>query len=310
MTGAAAATANTLDASTVNDPAGIHAEPMGVDLGARIHGVDLSQPLSEAAFERILDLFHQYAVVFFRDQRITPRQLVDFSARFGELDVHHMTEHVFPDLPWVRVLSNAKREGRTIGITRGGMHWHSDLSYKPQTALATLLYGVRCPPQGADTQFVSMSAAWTTLPAELQRRLAPMRAVHDRNFRYSQLYPNRPPLTPEQVAKVPPAEHPLVVRHPATGEPSLFVARDVVSHLVGVPEAEGRALIDELEALATQHARIYSHRWQAGDVLVWDNRCTLHRATPFEFDRETRTLYRTQVRGARPQPAFPTALHT
>lgn len=289
------------------DPASIHAEPMGGALGARIHGVDLSRPLSEAAFARVLELLHRHAVVFFRDQQLTPRQLVDFSARFGELDVHHMTEHVFPDLPWVRVLSNAKRDGRTIGITRGGMHWHSDLSYKPKTALATLLYGVECPPEGADTQFVSMSAAWRALPADLQRRLAPMRAVHDRNFRYSQLYPSRPPLTPEQVAKVPPVEHPLVVRHPATGDPALYVARDVVSRLVGVEEAEGRTLIDELETLATREENIYSHRWQAGDVLVWDNRCTLHRATPFEFGRHTRTMYRTQVRGTAPQPAFPQA---
>jgi taurine dioxygenase len=294
-------------ADGVNDPRGIRAEPMGGPLGARIHGVDLSQPLSEAAFDRVLELFHRHQVVFFRDQRITPQQLVAFSARFGELDVHHMTEHVFPDLPWVRVLSNAKRDGRTVGITRGGMHWHSDLSYKPQTALATLLYGLECPPEGADTQFTSMSAAWLALPESMRRRLVGLRAVHDRNFRYAQLYPNRPPLTAEQVAKVPPSEHPLVVRHPATGEPALFVARDVVSHLVGVDAAEGRALIDELEAFATRPGQVYSHRWQAGDVLVWDNRCTLHRATPFAFDEYTRTMYRTQVRGAAPEAAWPEA---
>jgi len=287
-----------------NDPQHIHATRIGVHLGAQIHGVDLSRPLSDAAFARVLALFHEHAVVFLRSQRITPAQLAQFSARFGELDVHHMTEHVFPDLPWVRVLSNAKREGREIGITRGGMHWHSDLSYKPHTALLTALYGVDCPPEGADTQFVSMGAAWAALPQDTQRRIAGLRAVHDRNFRYSALYPNRAPLTAEQVAKVPPVEHPLVIRHPVTGRPALFVAKDVVSHVIGMDPAQSRRLIDELEAFATRPEFVYSHRWQSGDLVLWDNRCTLHRATPYAFDRYTRTLHRTQVRGTVPAPAF------
>lgn len=287
-----------------NDAAGIHATPAQAPLGAEVHGVDLAQPLGDAAFARILELFHQHAVIVLRGQRLTPAQLVAFSARFGALDVHHMTEHVFPDLPQVRVLSNARKEdGSTAGITRGGMHWHSDLSYKPVTALATLLYGVECPAEGADTEFASASAAWAALPDEARQRLAGLTAVHDRNFRYSALYPNRAPLTAEQVSKVPPVEHPLVVVHPVTGSPALFVAKDVVSHVVGMDRAQGRALIDELEAFITRPAFVYAHRWSAGDLVVWDNRCTLHRATPYAFDRDTRTLWRTQVRGSAPRAA-------
>jgi taurine dioxygenase len=288
-----------ITAACANDARRISATRMSPHLGAEIHGVDLSQPLDDAAWARIRELFHEHQVVFFRGQRITPEQLVAFSARFGELDIHHMTEHVMPHLPQVRVLSNAKKGGREIGITRGGMHWHSDLSYKPVPALATLLHGIDCPPEGADTQFVSMYAALETLPAERARELHGRRAVHDRNYRYSMLYPNRPPLTPEQIAKVPPVEHPLVRVHPATRREALYVAKDVVSRVVGVEEAESRALIDALEAHATQPDRIYSHKWQAGDVLVWDNRCTLHRATPYD-NRHTRTLHRTQVKGEAP----------
>ena len=278
--------------------------PMPSPLGAEIRGIDLAHPPGTATFSHILASLHRHGVIFFRGQTLTPEQLAAFSACFGELDVHHMTEHVFPHLPQVRVLSNVKMEGKAVGITKGGMHWHSDLSYKPQPAMVTLLYATECPPHGADTQFADMCGAFAALPPEKQSQLRGLRTVHDRNYRYSALYPNRPPLTPEQVAKVPPVEHPLVRVHPATGEPSLFIAKDVVSMIIGMPQDAGRELIDELEALATQPQFIYSHQWQRGDVLVWDNRCTLHRATPYD-PAYRRTLYRTQVKGDTPVPAQP-----
>jgi taurine dioxygenase len=280
----------------------IRARPLTTHLGAEIHGVDLSRTLSDAQFACILEFFHRHCVIFFRDQVLDAAQLAAFSARFGELDVHHMTEHTLPGLPQVRVLSNVKKDGKAIGISYSGMHWHSDLSYKEKPGLATLLYALECPPTGADTQFVSMYAAYEALPAERRHRLAKLQAVHDRNYRYSSLYPDRPPLSPEQIAKVPPVVHPLVVQHPVTGRATLFVAKEVVSGVVGMEAREARHLIDELEAFATRPEFMYSHKWRVGDVLVWDNRCTLHRATPFET-RYRRTLYRTQVRGAAPVAA-------
>jgi len=289
-----------MNSQTNNTPATtLSVRPMSEKLGAEIRGVDLSAPLDAQAFAAILQTLHRYGVIFFRGQKLTPEQLAAFSRCFGELDIHHMTEHVFPNLPQVRVLSNVKKDGVSIGITKGGMHWHSDLSYKPQPALVTLLYAVECPPTGADTQFADMYAAFDELPGEKRRTLQTLRAMHDRNYRYSALYPGRPPLTPEQVAKVPPVEHPLVRVHPATGRPALFVAKDVVSRIIGMAEDESRALIDELEAFATRPDRVYSHKWQPGDVVVWDNRCTLHRATPYE-PQYRRTLYRTQVKGEAP----------
>lgn len=280
----------------------ITAEPMTPHIGAEIRGVDLSRPLEDAQFARILEHFHRHGVIFFRGQKLDAAGLAAFSARFGELDVHHMTEHTMPGLPQVRVLSNVKKDGKAIGISYGGMHWHSDLSYKPAPALATLLYALQCPPAGADTQFADMAGAFAALPPERQQALRGLEAVHDRNYRYAALYPNRPPLSPEQIAKVPPAVHPLVTVHPATGRPALFLAKDVVSGIVGMDEPAARKLIDELEAFATRPEFVYAHKWQTGDVLVWDNRCTLHRATPFDT-RHGRTLYRTQVRGVAPLAA-------
>jgi taurine dioxygenase len=275
---------------------------MTAHLGAEIRGIDLTQPLGDAAFARILEFFHRHCVIVFRGQKLDAAQLAAFSARFGELDVHHMTEHTLPGLPQVRVLSNVKKDGKPIGVSYGGMHWHSDLSYKEKPGLATLLYAIQCPPSGADTQFASMYAAYEALSAAKRSELASLNGVHDRNYRYAALYPNRPPLTPEQTAKVPPVVHPLVVRHPATARAALYVAKDVVSGIVGMDDLAARKLIDELEAFATGTEFVYSHKWQVGDVLVWDNRCTLHRATPFDT-RYGRTLYRTQVKGAVPVSA-------
>jgi taurine dioxygenase len=282
--------------------AGPTVKPSEACLGAEISGIDLSQPLSNAVFAEVLDAFHRYVVICFRDQQLTPQQLADFSARFGELDVHHMTENTLPLLPQVRILSNVVKDGKAAGIARGGMHWHSDLSYKKQPALATLLYGIECPPEGADTQFASMYEAYDALTVEIKAEIKGRQAMHDRNYRYSQLYPNRPPLSAEQVAKVPPVAHPVVRIHPVTKRPSLYIAKDVVSEIIGMPENEGRKLIDELEAFATQPRFVYSHKWRAGDLIVWDNRCSLHRATPYD-NQYRRTLHRTQIKGEAPIPA-------
>jgi len=277
-------------------------KPSGVCLGAEIGGIDLAQPLSEEQFREILEAFHRYGVIYFRDQKLLPEQLAAFSARFGELDIHHMTEHTLPHLPQVRILSNVVKDGKAVGIVHGGMHWHSDLSYKEQPALATLLYGLECPPEGADTLFADMYAAYDALPSETKAKLQGRRAVHDRAFRYVQLYPNRRPLTPEQIAKVPPVKHPVIRIHPATRKPCLYVAKDVVSEIVGIPYEEGRTLIDELETFATDSRFVYAHKWRPNDLIVWDNRCTLHRATPYD-SKYRRTLHRTQVKGEIPIPA-------
>lgn len=269
--------------------------PFTPHFAAEIRGVDLSKPLSDAMVSTVLDVFHRYGVIVFRDQKLTLDQFADFGARFGRLDVHYTAQHTLSHRPQVRVLSNAKKEGKPIGSALAGLYWHSDLSFQKVPALATLLYGIDCPPEGADTQFANMCDAYDALPEDMKRRLVGLRAVHDRNYRYAQLYPSRPPLTPEQIARVPPVEQPMVCVHPATGRKALFIAKEIVSHVVGMDVEEGRRLIEDLERFATQPQFVYSHGWRNDDVVVWDNRCTLHRATPYENTKYTRTLHRVQV---------------
>ena len=173
--------------STTTGPDSIHVVPLGPGIGAEVTGVDLSTPLSDATFAAVLDAFHQHAVIVLRGQTLSPRDLVAFSRRFGALDIHHLTEHTLPAHPEVRVLSNVKKDGRPIGAAKAGRHWHSDLSYKKEPASATLLYGVETPPEGADTLFANMYAAYEALSDDIERKVTGKTAVHDRNFRYSEM---------------------------------------------------------------------------------------------------------------------------
>jgi len=286
----------------MSDAARIEAHPVSKGFVAEVTGVDLSQPLSDEAFARVLEHFHRYRIVFFRGQRLEPAQLAEFGARFGPLEVHHLPDHLMQSLPQVRVISNEVKDGKALGAVNAGMYLHSDLSYNPRPALATLLYGVECPPVGGETRFADMVAAYAALPEALKARIRGRTHIRDRSYRYNEFYPNRPPLTPEQIAAVPPVEHPMVRIHPTTGELALYISAGSCSHIVGMDVEEGRRLLRELEAFATQPQFVYSHRWQKGDLVVWDNRVTLHCATsctpPYR-----RTMQRVQAIGEQPIPA-------
>lgn len=287
-------------ATATTEKQSVKVKPLETVIGAEIEGVDLSQPLPEPAVDTILDAFSKYGVLVFHGQDLDPKSLSRFTSYFGPLEIHHMAEKPFPDYPEVRILSNVRKDGSLIGANRAGRHWHSDLSYIKETGLATFLYCVETPPTGGDTLFAGMQAAYDALPEETKRKIEGRTALHDRNFRYSELYPDRKPLTAEQVAAVPAVEHPVVIRHPVTGRKALFVSKDVVSRIVGMDEAESRALIDELEAFATQERFLYRHKWKVGDLVVWDNRSTLHQATGYDEAKHRRLMYRTQAKGTVP----------
>ncbi len=275
----------------------------GTTFAAVVCGVDVAQPLSTEAFNRLLEIFHRYRVMCLRGQSLSPRQLADFAARFGELKDYHLADYMIPDVPQVRILSNETVGGKSVGATNAGMYWHSDLSYRPRPAGATLLYGLTCPPEGGNTLFADMVAAYAALPDDMRQRITGLTTVRDRSYRYNEIYPNRPPLTEAQKTAVPPVEHPLVRVHPVTGEKALYVSAGSCSHVPGMDVDEGRKLIAQLEAFATQPRFVYSHAWQAGDLVIWDNCATLHCATPFDVHNYIRKMHRVQALGGRPIPA-------
>lgn len=275
--------------------------PLSPNTGAEIEGVDLSQPVSDETFVQIHDAFLKHGVLLFRDQEITPERHIAFSRRFGELENFIYSQFLLPGYPEILVLSNIVEGGRQVGAAgRAGAEWHTDLSYMREPSLGSLLYCLECPPDEGDTEFANMYAAYEALPEEKRRWLECLRAVHDLDYHLKTFMPHRPPLTDEQKAKTPPVAHPAVRTHPETVRRALFVNYNVVSHFEGVDVEESRRILRELTAFATQPQFVFRHRWRPGDLVIWDNRCTMHRLIPYDEERLRRRMHRTTVKGDRP----------
>lgn len=272
--------------------------------GAEVLGLDLSRPVSDADFERIQRAHWDHHVLVFRGQRITPAQQVAFSRRFGPLQIHVQRRFQLLGHPEVLVVSNIRdTQGDPIGLGDAGVFWHSDLSYKERPSLGSLLHAQELPNVGGDTLFADQHAAYDALPEATRQRIAGLRAEHSYLARYDELRrrnPWRPALTPGQIAEVPPVVHPVVRTHPATGRKALFVSEHFTTRIVGLPEADSRALLDELFAAGVRPEFTYRHRWQPHDMVFWDNRSVLHLATGTP-DTECRKLYRTTIEGDAPR---------
>ena len=271
-------------------------------LGAEILGLDLSRPLSPRYFQRIHKAHLDHHLLVFRDQRITPQQQVDFSRRFGPLQIHVLRNFQLPSHPEVLIISNIIEDGKPIGLGDAGHFWHSDLSYKEKPSLGSLLHAQELPEEGGDTLFANMHLAWDTLPAALRHAVRDARAEHSYLAQYEELRrrsPFRPALTRAQIDEVKPVVHPVVRTHPETGRQALFVSEHFTTRIVGIPEDESRALLAELFAHSVLPSHVYRHRWAPHDLVFWDNRSLMHLAggTP---DHLRRKLYRTTIEGDTP----------
>lgn len=268
-------------------------------LGAEILGLDLNRPLPQRDFQRIHKAHLDHHLLVFRDQRITPQQQVDFSRRFGPLQIHVLRNFQLPSHPEVLIISNIIENGKPLGLGDAGHFWHSDLSYKEKPSLGSMLHAQELPLEGGDTLFANMHLAYDTLPAALRHAVQGLRAEHSYLAQYEELRrrsPFRPALTQAQIDEVKPVEHPVVRTHPETGRKALFVSEHFTTRIVGIPEDESRALLAELFAHSVKPEHVYRHRWAPHDLLFWDNRSLMHLAggTP---DHLRRKLYRTTIEG-------------
>lgn len=272
--------------------------PSGAALGADISGIDLATEFNEATFARILDAWHEHSVLRFRGQTLDDDALAEFSRRFGELDMAPLTPNgapYIPERPEITVLSNIVVAGKAMGaLGNSELVWHQDMSYNELPPKASLLYGLEVPAQGGDTQFYSLYAAYDALPSDLAKRIEGVYCKHDATrtssgelrHGYEQSYSNE---------ERPGAAHPLVARHPASGRCALYLGRRPNAWIVGMTDAESDALLNELWAHVDNNDFVWTQQWQAGDLVIWDNRCTLHRRN--QLDPATRRLmHRTQVR--------------
>lgn len=268
---------------------------------AEVSGIDLSRALDNESFDRLHRAFLDHSILVFRGQKLSNEQHIEFSRRFGELEIHTAKHWLLPEYPEILVLSNRGEEG-TKPIVNGGAFWHSDITYKARPPLGSLLYALEVPPEGGDTLYADMYGAYETLDEETKRRVEGLRAIHRYADRYRQMAredTERPALTAEQLAEVPDVEHPLVRTHPETGRRALFVNEGFTVGIVGMDESQSRALLESLFAHSTRDELVYRHRWHAGDLVFWDNRCTMHRATEYDLCH-TRSMRRTTISGSVP----------
>jgi len=268
--------------------------------GAEIEGLDLRRPIGPALEQAILDAFLEHHVLVFRGQTLTPEQQAAFTLNFGPLEEHVIRLANGEKAPLVQPVTNLDAEGRPTRTphTHGNYYWHTDKSYHRVPSLATLLHAVEVPAAGGDTQFANMALAYRALPEERKRALAGLRVVH--SWEANRRNTGNRPATAEEIRERPPVTHPLVRTHPDSGDKVLYLGYHV-SHVEGMPEAEGRALLFGLLEEATRPKFVYTHRWRQGDLAMWDNRCLLHRAVAnYAMDKERRVLMRTVVRGSVP----------
>ena len=296
---------------------GVTITPIHPCLGARVTGVDLSAPLDEVSFRRIFDAFQEHSVLVFHDQRLRDEPQMAFSRRFGPLEetikATGRENRLHPNLV---DLSNTDpdHDGRLMDWTdrrmlyqSGNQLWHTDSSFKPVPAMASLLSGREVPPVGGETEFVSMRYAYATLPEETRRRLEGRVAVH--SILYSRSTIAKGLFDPQHEKGLPPVRQALVRANPSTGRRSIYIGSHAW-YVEGMPYDESRGLLDELLAHTTRPECVYQHRWRQWDLVMWDNRCVLHRGRPWDAAVDRRVMRRTTVAGEGPTAEPPFASRT
>jgi taurine dioxygenase len=266
--------------------------------GAEIHGVDLAEA-GDAERAAVVAEFHKSGAIVLRDQALTPEQFTLFGQAFGPLEGHTLQDFTLPGFPHIYVLSNRIENGRAVGAHNDGIGWHTDYGYKAEPVMCTMLYAIQVPPEGSDTLLADQCAAYAALPDDMRVRIDDLKMIHSYEYLMTSREHNRQELPPEIKAANPDVIHPLIRTHPADGRKALWISGGTRG-FVGMDQQESFRLIDELTEFVTQEKFVYRHKWRVGDVLVWDNRCTLHTGTLFDDTKYIREMHRMWVKGDRP----------
>ena len=272
----------------------IGVRPLSASIGAEIIGIDLSQPMSDALFAKVLDTWHRNLVILFRDQQLSEDDQVRFGARFGPPAVSH-TKRFTTANPAVMLISNIRENGQMIGaLPDGEMHFHSDQCHQERPAMASMLYALEVPSKGGNTLFANAYKAYETLPESIKTRIEGRKALNA--YDYQAAATHRGTRLREGI---PSCWHPAVRTHPATGKKALYVNRLMTIAIEGMPEEESDRLLGTLFDHQEQPQFVYEHVWRPHDLLLWDNRCALHARTDFSA-AERRLLRRLTILGEKP----------
>ena len=266
---------------------------------AEIGGIDIQEGVNKQQFKIIHESFLKHKVLIFSNQPLDDEAHQNFGMLFGELDGHINKSTRHKALPSVQVFSNVKPNGETTGVhpEKGTQVWHTDKSYTATPSLTTILRSPEIARVGGDTLFADMTSAYDTLSENMKTDIDNLFAVHD--WVRSREKSNERAATPDEIKAAPPVKHPIVRTHPETGKKSLYICNHS-SHILGMKFKEGETILADLEAHATKQDLIYRHKWQIDDVLMWDNRCTMHCVEPYDAAKEKRSVHRVVVKGDAP----------
>ncbi len=276
----------------------IEVSPTGAALAAEVRGVDLRQ-VTDAGFAAIHRAWLEHQVLLVRDQVLSDDDLIAFSRRFGFLDHAPIQENgrrFVEGHPEIYVVSNVIENGVAIGsLGAGEAVWHTDMSYLPQPPKASMLFAIEVPPKGGDTGFCNMYRAWDELPADLKRQVEGRRLKHDGTYNSGGYVREGVTATDDPTAS-PGTYHPIAYQHPETNRIALYLGRRRNAYIDGMSLSESEALLDELWRHATRDELSWYNHWRVGDLVLWDNRCTMHRRDPFDASAR-RVMHRTQIKG-------------
>ena len=274
--------------------------PLTPCFGVLIDGIDLSAMIKDTMFDQIHREFVEKSLIVIPGQKLTPKTQIGFSKRFGALECHVLNQYCLEEHPEILVVSNLQKNGRHIGAYGGSKKFHTDLAYIAEPSLGSLFYCLECPEGEGETSFISMSAVYEALPVEKRDWLEDKQIIFDYGWHHDREHAHRSPMTPEQRAKTPPVTHPAVRTHPVSGRRSLYVSEFHARQFVNMSEEQSQSIFDELIKFANQPEFGYTHSWTPGDLVIWDNRCLLHKAMPFDEEHARRLMHRTTVKGDKP----------
>jgi len=266
--------------------------PLQKTFGAEVSGLDLSQPLDLQTIAELKSLWHKYELLLFRKQTMDEANIVSFSKQFGDLEIHIRKEFLSQKSPEILYVSNMTKEGKPVGILADSeVGWHYDQIYLPRPAVGSFLFSVKLPSSGGETSFSDMSAAYEALPQSIKNAIDGKKAVQSYEA-FNALY--SVPTSTEQKKKTPDIEHPLVRVHPYSGKKALYICPGMTTQIIGIDKSTSDDLLQELFDWSTKPEFVYTHVWQLGDGLLWDNACTMHRREPFDPKQE-RLMKRTTI---------------
>ncbi|MBV8187559.1 MAG: TauD/TfdA family dioxygenase [Alphaproteobacteria bacterium] len=288
---------------------GITVKPRHPALGAEILGIDMRQPIDAATVQAVSDAWMKHLVLVFPDQRVSDAEHVAFTRKFGEPEIFHQTSlHLRSDrVREIFLVSNVDEQDRLMTPAEpsqkqlsSSRQWHTDSSYRPMPSVGSLLHGIEISRTGGITQFINMYMVYDDLPEGLRKQVEGRKARHD--FGMLSRVVGSPPPTAEEQAAMPPVWHPMVRCHPVTGRKSLYISSIYNDAIEGMADGPARRLIEELTEFAAQPKYMYRHVWEPHDVVMWDNRCTVHAVTPHD-PGERRVMHRTTIVGREPVTA-------